>query len=86
VETTTLVGVAPDYLVSGHAEALVVGNHFPCAIRSTLKARIGATSGKTKITLRRPANLFRTWPIGSWKSCKKPVTEKATFQGQWASP
>jgi hypothetical protein len=54
VDTTTLVDVAPDYLVPGCAQAVAVGNHFPCAIRSILEARIGATSGKTKITLRRP--------------------------------
>ena len=54
MDTATLVGVAPDYLVSGCAQALVGGNHFPCAIRSILEARTGATFGKTKITLRQP--------------------------------
>ena len=59
MDATTLVGVAPDYLVSGCAQTLVAGSHFHCAIRSTLEACAGATSGKTKITLRQPDNLVQ---------------------------
>jgi hypothetical protein len=51
VDSTTLVGVAPDYLVPGCAQALVGGDYFHYAIRPLLEARTGATSGKTKITL-----------------------------------
>jgi hypothetical protein len=49
--TTTLVGVAPDYLISRCAQAVVGGDYFPCGFRSLLEACTGATSGKTKITL-----------------------------------
>lgn len=59
METPTLVGVALDYLVSACPQALVGGNHFPCAIRSILEARTGATSGKTKITLRQSDRLVQ---------------------------
>lgn len=59
MDATTLVDVAPDYLVPGCAPALVVGNYFPRALRSILEARIGATSGKTKITLSRPDKLVQ---------------------------
>jgi hypothetical protein len=52
VDATTLVGVAPNYLVSGCAQAMVAGNPFPCNICSILEARTGAASGKIKITLR----------------------------------
>lgn len=51
MDTTTLVGVAPDYLISGCAQARVGGDYFPCGIRSLLEACTGATSGKAKITL-----------------------------------
>ena len=59
MDTTALVGVAPDYLVSCCAQTLVAGNHLPDAIRSTLEARTGATSGKTKITLRQSDRLVQ---------------------------
>ena len=59
MDATTLVGVAPDYLVSGCVQALVANNHFPRSIRSTLEARTRATSGKTKITLRQPDKLVQ---------------------------
>jgi hypothetical protein len=51
VDTTTLVGVGPDNLVSDCARALVADNPFRCAIRSILEARTGATSNEGKIAL-----------------------------------
>src|SRR5258708_18767337 len=59
VDTTTLVGVAPDYLVSRCAQALVGGDYFPGAIRSLLEDRTGATSSKTKITLKQSDKLVQ---------------------------
>ena len=52
MDATTLVGVAPNYIVSRCAQALVAGNPFPRNIYSILEAHTGAISGKTEITLR----------------------------------
>jgi hypothetical protein len=59
VDVTTLVGVAYDYLVSGCAQALVARNPFSRAVRLTLEDCAGATSGKTKITLRQKDTLVQ---------------------------